>query len=77
MSDTELVTWLTGRVAHYLRVPPAAVDVDAPFTSLGLDSVNLICIAAEIERKVPGKGGDPMLAWDHPTVAAMAAHLSG
>lgn len=77
MSDTELTAWLTERVAHYLRVPADQVDADTPFTALGLDSVGLICIAAEIDRKVPGRGGaDPMLAWEHPTITAMAAHLS-
>ncbi|GIG70065.1 acyl carrier protein [Phytomonospora endophytica] len=75
-TSTELATWLAERVAFYLKIPAEGVDRNASFTALGLGSVHLICLAADVERRFE-RPVDSMLAWDHPTITAMATHLAG
>jgi acyl carrier protein len=43
-------TWIVARVSHRTGVPSAEVDVRAPLTRHGLDSVALITLAADLEK---------------------------
>ncbi|MDD5034785.1 MAG: amino acid adenylation domain-containing protein, partial [Methylococcaceae bacterium] len=66
--------WLVNDLAQRLRVPAESIDVREPFARYGLDSVDAVGLAGDLEtwlgRKVP-----PMLAYDYPTVEALAQHL--
>ena len=42
--------WIVARVAHLTGVPPAEIDVAAPLTRHGLDSVALIALASDLEK---------------------------
>ncbi|WP_433496449.1 acyl carrier protein [Sphaerimonospora sp. CA-214678] len=76
MSDCDLRRWLTERVADHLRLAPAEIDPTVRLRTYGLDSVHALSLCVEIEEAV-GLLVEPTLAWDHPTIDAMAAHLTG
>lgn len=75
-SQLELQTWLTGRVAYYLEVTDADIDVDVALNSYGLDSVYAFALCGEIEDTLD-VAVEPTLVWDIPTVSGLAAHLAG
>jgi len=69
-----LETILQAQACQVLRVPAAELDVHAPLTSLGLDSLMGLELRNRVEQtlgvKVPAT-----LLWTYPTVSALAAHL--
>jgi acyl carrier protein len=76
MSDETLRAWLVDAVASYLALPPSQVGTDVKLRSLGLDSVHAMGLCVDIEERW-GLLVEPTLAWDHPTIDAIVAHLSG
>jgi acyl carrier protein len=66
--------WLTERVAHYLERPPTEIDEHTPLVDLGLDSVYAMTLSGDVEEEF-GLEVEPTVAWDHPTVAALADFL--
>jgi acyl carrier protein len=71
---TDIRRWLLARVAAYLDVPVEEVDPDRPLAELGLDSVLALQLSADIEDELDVS--DDTLAWDHPTISAIARHLA-
>ncbi len=73
-SIEEIETWLLGKLRE--RLGPTAEDIDAhlPFSYYGLDSLDAVALAAELEEwlEVPIT---PDIAWDHPTAHAVASFL--
>jgi acyl carrier protein len=66
-----LQSWLGDRVAGYLDVAPEQVDHDSPLADIGLDSVYALTLCGDLEDAF-GITVEPTLAWDHPTIAALA-----
>lgn len=66
--------WLTGTIADYRQVRPEEIDPDVPLADLGLDSVYALTMCGDIEDRF-GLETDPTVAWDHPTINALAVHL--
>ena len=62
-------------VASVLRLAPQRVPADRALKSLGLDSLMALELRNRLERR-SGAALSPTLAWNHPTLAAMAAHLA-
>ncbi len=75
-STAAIARWLTTRVASYLDTEPGAVDPDLPLAEYGLDSVYALSLCGEIEDELR-LTVEPTLAWDYPTVNAMAGYLHG
>ncbi|HEY3751015.1 MAG TPA: acyl carrier protein [Pseudonocardiaceae bacterium] len=75
-STTAIAGWLTSRVASYLDTAPDEVDPDQPLADYGLDSVYALSLCGEIEDEL-NLTVEPTLAWDYPTVNAMAGYLHG
>ncbi|GAA1585554.1 hypothetical protein GCM10009678_80150 [Actinomadura kijaniata] len=73
-SIDETRTWLIQRIAEYLQKDAAEIDVDATFEAQGLDSMAALSLCDDIEDQM-GLVVEPTLAWDHPTIDAMAAFL--
>ncbi|MCA2215084.1 acyl carrier protein [Jidongwangia harbinensis] len=71
---TEIADWLAERVAYYLEIAPEAVDRAAQLSDLGFDSVYAMTLSGDIEEWLDVEI-DATVAWDHPTVLALAAHL--
>ncbi|MFF4387872.1 MULTISPECIES: acyl carrier protein [unclassified Streptomyces] len=74
VSAEDIRAWLTNRVAFYLEVPADSILPDAKFVEMGLDSVYAMTMCGDIEDRFELEV-EPTIAWDHPTVAALTAHL--
>ena len=74
--NDDLDAWLAGELAALLGIAPAAVERDRAFAELGLDSLKLVEFVTRIERHLNLKLA-PAVAFDHPTVLRLAAHLGG
>ncbi|HSU65473.1 MAG TPA: AMP-binding protein [Tepidisphaeraceae bacterium] len=74
-ADETLEQWMTRRLASALGVDVTTIDPTEPFARYGLDSVKAASLAAEIAAQI-GRDVPLMLFWDHPSIAALAAHLS-
>lgn len=70
----EIHAWLSERIAFYLEVPADVVDPSVKFVEMGLDSVYALTMCGDIEDRFE-LTVEPTIAWDHPTVDALAAHL--
>jgi acyl carrier protein len=70
-----LVDWLTNRVAAYLNTEPAAIATDSAIGDYGMDSVFALTLCSDLEYEF-GIIAEPTLAWDYPTIDAMAAYLT-
>jgi acyl carrier protein len=75
MSVTRIRDWLLERVAFYLELPPERVRPDQELAEIGLDSVFALSLCGDVEERF-GLLVEPTMAWDHPTVNAIAEHLS-
>jgi amino acid adenylation domain-containing protein/thioester reductase-like protein len=73
-SDT-VVTWLQRRIAARAGLSPSEIDPRATFSEFGLDSVEAVALAAELEIFL-GRPLSPTLAWDYPTIGSLAEHLT-
>lgn len=69
-----LTTWLSERIALYLRRQPAEIDPLVPLAEYGLDSVAAFSLCGDIEEDFDFVL-EPTAAWDYPTVQALADHL--
>lgn len=67
--------WLVDRVAYYLERNPADVDEGTQLAEMGLDSVYALTLCGDVEDRF-GLVVEPTLAWDHPTIDAITAHLA-
>ncbi len=70
--ETVLVEALSKR----LRLPPSDVDLDADLVDLGMDSLQAVELAAELEPLL-GRAVDHVVFFDFPTVRSVAAELAG
>jgi len=75
-SATAIRNWLVAELAVRLRVNPAEIDTRQPFSRYGLDSVESVRLAGNLERWL-GRQVPATIAWDFPTIEAVAAHLAG
>jgi acyl carrier protein len=74
-ADVEAMTdWLVDRVAEYRDVPAEEIAPDVPMAELGLDSVYVLSLCGDVEDRW-GIEVEPTVAWDYPTVTALAGHL--
>ncbi|WP_306192823.1 MULTISPECIES: acyl carrier protein [unclassified Streptomyces] len=73
-SKTELKLWLTALIADYVDADPTSLDPHRPLAEAGLDSVYAVSVCADIEETL-GIPVEPTLAWDHPTIDAIAEYL--
>jgi acyl carrier protein len=74
VSVSAIRDWLTDRVAAYLERPREEIDPDQPLVEMGLDSVYAMTLSGDVEERFDIEV-EPTLAWDHPTVNALAGHL--
>ena len=75
-SAEEIEAWLTARLAALSGEPAARIDPNKPLSSFNVDSVAAVSLAAELGEWL-GRDLPATLAWDHPTVRALAAFLAG
>ncbi|MEW9533751.1 acyl carrier protein [Microbispora sp. NPDC049125] len=69
-----LELWLTEKIAMYLAIAPEAIDPTTPLAEYGMDSVYALSLFGDIEDEL-GLEVEPTLAWDYPTIVAIAGYL--
>lgn len=74
-SKKDLQAWMVAQAATLLAIPEHDVDVSQPFISLGLDSLALFNLTGDLAEWL-GRDLDALVAWDHPTIEALAAYLA-
>ncbi|MFI8852405.1 acyl carrier protein [Streptomyces sp. 891-h] len=75
MGEREFTRWLTARLAEFLGRPAEDIDPRTPFAEYGLDSVAALSLYGDIEDEF-ALFLEPTVAWDHPTVEALARCLA-
>jgi acyl carrier protein len=77
-NSAELIeSWLCAEIATSVQSTPGQIDLDTPFTSLGLSSRQAIFLTARLEDHLEIEELDPALLWDFPTIRKLAVHLAG
>jgi acyl carrier protein len=74
-SADEIEAWIAARIGQLTGLPPGEVDVRAPLTRYGLDSVAMIALAADLEKWLGYQFRDNPLA-AHPTIESLARFLA-
>ena len=74
LSVTEIENWLISKFSEQLAIPEKTISTKALVTSLGLDSMDAVMIAGELEEwlciEVPST-----LLWDYPTISQIATYV--
>jgi polyketide synthase PksN len=68
-------TWIVDLVARELRMDAGRIDVDAPLTDYGVDSVMLMQLMKTIGERV-GETIDPSLLFEYPTIEGFSGWLA-
>jgi acyl carrier protein len=68
--------WLIGWMANELNLEAREIEPDGAFLSYGMDSMSAMMLVGDLEGLI-GKRLPPTLAWDYPTVNALAQHVVG
>jgi len=70
----QLEAALTGMLSKTLRIAAAEIDVNRPLPHYGLDSIDAVTLAGDLEDWLNIELPSTLL-WDYPTVAAIAGFL--
>ncbi|MEB3226021.1 MAG: SDR family NAD(P)-dependent oxidoreductase, partial [Synechococcus sp.] len=70
----DIEIWLQKNIAHRLGIQPQQLDVNEPFASYGLDSVQAVQVTADLEDWL-GFKLEPTLAYDYPTIRSLTYFL--
>ena len=74
-SESEIRDWCTNYLSRTLQLSEQAVDPDAKFTRLGLDSANSVYLIVELEDWL-GLELTPDLLFEYSTVSELAGYLA-
>ncbi len=74
-SADQLEDWLTASVAKLTGMQPDDIDPEAPFSSLDLDSVNVVDLVVSLEDLL-GIEIESTIAWDYPTVRLLSGYIA-
>ncbi|HLW87302.1 MAG TPA: acyl carrier protein [Terriglobales bacterium] len=75
LTESSIQQWLVDRIAGLAKVKPEDVDVARPLADFGLDSIQLFGLSSDLEKFL-GQKVSEVVAWDFPTIALLAKHLS-
>lgn len=70
-----ITAWLVDWVARQMALDLQAVDTDRPMAEFGMTSVLAVKLTAELGVWL-GRAVPPIVAWNFPTIAALARYLS-
>jgi myxalamid-type polyketide synthase MxaB len=71
-----LQAFLTRQLAQVLRLPPAQIEPETPFGSLGFDSLMAVEVKRNLEKQL-GLVLPVSLVWNYPTVAELTGYIAG
>ncbi|GAA3830171.1 FAD-dependent oxidoreductase [Streptomyces phyllanthi] len=75
ITAAELTDWMTDRLAEELRLPAAEIDPHGPLEDLGLDSMAVAAVQAQLSDLL-GFGIPQTVFFEQPTLAAVASYLA-
>ena len=75
MTASFLESWLVTNIAATIKINPLAIDVRQPFVDYGLDSVQAVTLAGQLETLLK-RHLSPTLVWDYPTISELASYLA-
>ncbi len=73
-SKEAIASWCQEYVANLLEIPVEAVDPDADFDRLGVDSALAVSLLIEVEERY-GVDLAPEALFENPSINAVAAYL--
>lgn len=76
MNRESLIEFIKSYVSQLTSIPSHEIDVDAPLERYGLDSIGAAGLSGHLSDEL-GVELSPDMAYDHPTIAAIAGHLQG
>jgi acyl transferase domain-containing protein/acyl-CoA synthetase (AMP-forming)/AMP-acid ligase II/acyl carrier protein len=74
MDPNRLERWLAAEIGHDIGIDPGAIDLDAAFVSLGLDSAKAVSLIGRLENHL-GTQLDVGLLFNFPTIRSLAKRL--
>lgn len=74
-SAAQIAAWLVAQLADNLDLVAAEIDPSRPFAYYGLDSVQAVRLTTALEAWL-GYSLSPTLAYDYPSIDALAEHLA-
>jgi acyl carrier protein len=72
----EIEQFLIAELARRIEVDPATIDPKQPFERYGLDSLNALRLAVELEARI-GQQLPTTALWDYPSIESLARFLAG
>ncbi|HCF26124.1 MAG TPA: AMP-dependent synthetase, partial [Cyanobacteria bacterium UBA11049] len=70
----EIQTWLISRLALYLKMPPAEINIQTSFTEYGLDSAVAVSMTGELGQWLGCELG-LVLLWEYPSIEKLTQYL--
>jgi acyl carrier protein len=67
--------WLIENIASQLEINPATIDVNRNLDELGLDSLQAVCLAGDLEAWLGVEIPETAL-WDYPTIECMCLYVA-
>jgi acyl carrier protein len=71
----ELERFLIAELARRIEIDPQFIDARQPFERYGLDSLNAVRLAVELEQRIGCKLPSTLL-WDYPSIESLARYLA-
>ena len=71
----DIQAWLASHISERLKVEPSKIDVREPLVRYGMDSVQAVNLTENLAAWL-GRELSPTLAYEYPTIEALAGHLA-
>lgn len=75
MRAEQIQAWLIEQLALQTGIPATEIDPTQPFSALGVDSMQAITLAGDLEDWLHCKLS-ATLVWDYPTIMSLSEHLA-
>ncbi|MEM7591788.1 MAG: acyl carrier protein [Cyanobacteria bacterium P01_A01_bin.83] len=75
LNETEIQDWLAVHIAEQLGVDEAEIELDVPFDSFGLDSVQTMSIA-NLGKEQLGLQLSPLVIWNYPNIESLSRYIA-
>ena len=74
-ATADIQRFLIAELARRLEVDPDDIDPRQPFERYGLDSLNALRLAVELEARI-GRKLPTTALWDYPSIERLATYLA-
>lgn len=73
-ASAEIQRFLISELARRIEIDPALIDPSQPLERYGLDSLNALRMARELEDRI-GRRLPTTVLWDYPSIDGLAGYL--